>query len=211
MNPVFLLDEVDKMSADFRGDPSSALLEVLDPEQNHTFVDHYLDVEYDLSRVFFIATANVTHTIPAALLDRMEIIQLSGYTPHEKLQIAQRFLAAKQVKQQGLGAFEVGFEDDAVMLLIERYTREAGVRNLEREIASVCRKLAREVLKNQTRKGSAITVTPERVGELLGKPRYRVTRAEDRSYVGVATGLAWTEVGGRSCPPRSASCAARDT
>ena len=196
VNPVFLLDEVDKMSADFRGDPSAALLEVLDPEQNHTFVDHYLDVEYDLSRVFFIATANVTHTIPAALLDRMEIIQLSGYTPHEKLQIAQRFLASKQVKQQGLGSFEVSFDDEAVMLLVERYTREAGVRNLEREIASVCRKLAREVLKNQTGKGTALAVTPERVGELLGKPRYRVTKAEDRSQVGVATGLAWTEVGG---------------
>ena len=196
VNPVFLLDEVDKMSADFRGDPSSALLEVLDPEQNHTFVDHYLDVEYDLSRVFFIATANVTHTIPAALLDRMETIQLSGYTPHEKLQIAQRFLVPKQVKQQGLGSFKVGFEDDAVMLLVERYTREAGVRNLERETASVCRKLAREVLKNQLKKGAALEVTPDRVGELLGKPRYRVTKAEDRSQVGVSTGLAWTEVGG---------------
>ncbi|HPC84336.1 MAG TPA: endopeptidase La [Thermoanaerobaculaceae bacterium] len=195
-NPVFLLDEVDKLASDFRGDPAAALLEVLDPEQNHTFVDHYLDVEYDLSRVFFIATANVTHTIPPALQDRMETIQLSGYTHYEKLQIAKQFLVRKQVEQQGLGAFAVEFTDDAITLLIERYTREAGVRNLEREISSCCRKLAREVLKHKTPEGAAITVTPEKVRELLGKPRFRQVRAGEQAEIGVATGLAWTEVGG---------------
>jgi ATP-dependent Lon protease len=196
VNPVFLLDEVDKLGADFRGDPAAALLEVLDPEQNHTFVDHYLDVEYDLSRVFFICTANVTHTIPPALQDRMETIRLSGYTHYEKLRIAQRFLVKKQVEQQGLSRYKVGFRDEAVTLLIERYTREAGVRNLEREIASICRKLAREVLKKKAASGSEIEVTPERVSDLLGKPRFRVLRPGEHSEVGVATGLAWTEVGG---------------
>jgi len=196
VNPVFLLDEVDKLGADFRGDPAAALLEVLDPEQNHTFVDHYLDVEYDLSRVFFICTANVTHTIPPALQDRMETIRLSGYTHYEKLRIAQRFLVKKQVEQQGLSRYKLGFQDEAVTLLIERYTREAGVRNLEREIASICRKLAREVLKNKAASGSEIEVTPERVSDLLGKPRFRVLRPGEHSEVGVATGLAWTEVGG---------------
>jgi ATP-dependent Lon protease len=196
VNPVFLLDEVDKLGADFRGDPASALLEVLDPEQNHAFIDHYLDVDYDLSKVFFICTANVTHTIPPALLDRMEAIHLSGYTHHEKLQIAQRFLVKKQIEQQGLGAFGVTFADDAIRLLIDRYTREAGVRNLEREISSLCRKLAREVLRTKTARGGSIDVTAERVRELLGKPRFRLTQAGERSEVGVATGLAWTEVGG---------------
>jgi len=196
VNPVFLLDEVDKLGADFRGDPSSALLEVLDPEQNHAFVDHYLDVDYDLSKVFFICTANVTHTIPPALLDRMEAIHLSGYTHYEKLQIAQRFLVKKQIEQQGMNAYTVTFPDDAIRLLIDRYTREAGVRNLEREISSLCRKLAREVLRTKAARGGAIEVTPEKVRELLGKPRYRLTQAGDRSEVGVATGLAWTEVGG---------------
>ncbi|MCU0291587.1 MAG: endopeptidase La [Thermoanaerobaculaceae bacterium] len=195
-NPVFLLDEVDKLASDFRGDPAAALLEVLDPEQNHTFVDHYLDVEYDLSKVFFIATANVTHTIPAALQDRMETIRLSGYTHYEKLQIAKGFLIRKQVEQQGLDTFKVSFTDEAVTLLIERYTREAGVRNLEREISSCCRKLAREVLKGKTPAGAEITVTPDKVRELLGKPRFRQLRAGGEAEVGVATGLAWTEVGG---------------
>jgi ATP-dependent Lon protease len=195
-NPVFLLDEVDKLGADFRGDPAAALLEVLDPEQNHAFLDHYLDVEYDLSRVFFICTANVTHTIPPALQDRMETIHLAGYTHHEKLQIAQRFLVKKQVDQQGLSRYKVAFADEAITLLIERYTREAGVRNLEREIASICRKLARDVLKKKTGAGSDIVITPERVSGLLGKPRYRVAHAGEHSEVGVATGLAWTEVGG---------------
>ena len=196
VNPVFLLDEVDKMASDFRGDPAAAMLEVMDPEQNHAFVDHYLDVEYDLSRVFFIATANVTHPIPPALLDRMEVINLSGYTHHEKLQIAQRFLVPKQVEQQGLTRFSVSFADESVILLVERYTREAGVRNLERQIASICRKLARRVLREKLAAGAELAVTPELVGELLGKPRFRVARAEKESQVGVATGLAWTEVGG---------------
>ncbi len=196
VNPVLLLDEVEKMAADFRGDPAGALLEVLDPEQNHTFHDHYLDVEYDLSKVFFICTGNVTHSIPPALLDRMEVIQLSGYTHLEKMEIARQFLAPRQVEKHGLKKFEVDFDDEAIMLLIERYTREAGVRNLEREIASVCRKLARRVLREKIAKGSAIGVSPETVQELLGKPRYRAQQREQEPEVGAASGLAWTQVGG---------------
>jgi len=196
VNPVFLLDEVDKLGTDFRGDPASALLEILDPEQNHAFVDHYLDVEYDLSKVFFICTANVTHTIPPALLDRMEAIHLSGYTHREKLQIAQKFLVSKQIEQQGLKRFKVSFADEAITLLVERYTREAGVRNLEREISSVFRKLARQVLKEKSAAGTVLEVTPERIRELLGKPKYRIAKPEETNQVGVATGLAWTEVGG---------------
>jgi ATP-dependent Lon protease len=196
VNPVLLLDEVEKMAADFRGDPAGALLEVLDPEQNHTFHDHYLDVEYDLSKVFFICTGNVTHSIPPALLDRMEVIQLSGYTHLEKMEIARQFLVPRQVKKHGLKKFAVDFDDEAIMLLIERYTREAGVRNLEREIASVCRKLARRVLREKIAKNSAIAISPETVGELLGKPRYRAQRREQEPEVGAASGLAWTQVGG---------------
>jgi ATP-dependent Lon protease len=196
INPVLLLDEVDKMAADFRGDPAGALLEVLDPEQNHTFHDHYLDVEYDLSKVFFICTANVTHSIPPALLDRMEVIQLSGYTHQEKMEIARLFLVPRQLEKHGMKRYKVEFDRDALMLLIERYTREAGVRNLEREIASVCRKLARRVLKDKLAKGAAIEVTTEAVGELLGKPRYRAQRREKEPEVGAASGLAWTQVGG---------------
>jgi ATP-dependent Lon protease len=196
VNPVLLLDEVDKMAADFRGDPAGALLEVLDPEQNHTFHDHYLDVEYDLSKVFFICTANVTHSIPPALLDRMEVIQLSGYTHQEKMEIARLFLIPRQVEKHGLKKWKLTMDDEAMLLLIERYTREAGVRNLEREIASVCRKIARRILKEKTPKGEPITVDADLIGELLGKPRYRSQRREKEPEVGAASGLAWTQVGG---------------
>ncbi len=194
VNPVFLLDEVDKMSMDFRGDPSAALLEVLDPEQNDSFLDHYLDVDYDLSKVMFIATANVTHSIPPPLKDRMEVIALSGYTLNEKLAIAQQFLVPKQLKNHGLSPEKISFDDEAVRVLIESYTREAGVRNLEREIASICRKIARQVV----RAGGQVEVrvAPETITEYLGKIRFRARRKNERSEVGVATGLAWTEVGG---------------
>jgi ATP-dependent Lon protease len=194
VNPVFLLDEVDKMSMDFRGDPSAALLEVLDPEQNNAFTDHYLDVEYDLSKVMFIATANVTHTIPAPLRDRMEIIHLSGYTHLEKLAIGRQFLVPKQKQEQGLDESKIIFEDTAVEELIDAYTREAGVRSLEREVGSVLRKVARQVLTH----GPEYTLTIERtkVRELLGKAKYRSQQIHDRAEIGLATGLAWTEVGG---------------
>jgi len=194
-NPVFLLDEVDKMAADFRGDPSSALLEVLDPEQNHSFLDHYLDTEYDLSDIMFIATGNVTHSIPPALRDRMETIRLAGYTLNEKMVIGQRYLVRKQIEANGLKGYQIVFEDEAIREMIERYTREAGVRNLEREIASVCRKLARKVVSGEA--PPEIVLTPARVIELLGVPRYHPLREIERKpEVGVATGLAWTEVGG---------------
>ena len=194
VNPVFLLDEVDKMSMDFRGDPTAALMEVLDPEQNNSFVDHYLDVEYDLSKVMFICTANVLHTVPAPLKDRMEIIPLSGYTLTEKLAIAQQFLVPKQLEKHGLEAHSISFEAEAIRQMIEMYTREAGVRSLEREIAAVARKLARRVV--QSKPEQPPVVSPEMVGELLGKPRFRPRRKNQESEVGVATGLAWTEVGG---------------
>src|SRR5512140_71916 len=194
VNPVFLLDEVDKMSMDFRGDPSSALLEVLDPEQNHSFVDHYLDAEYDLSKVMFIATANVIHPIPPALKDRMEIISLSGYTPNEKLAIARQFLIPKQMKENGLKADQASFEDPAVYGLIESYTREAGVRNLEREIASVCRKIARKIVGGDVQ--GPVSVTKEALGDFLGKPRFRLNKKGEKAEIGLATGLAWTESGG---------------
>ncbi|GMU67259.1 MAG: Lon protease [Acidobacteriota bacterium] len=194
VNPVFLLDEIDKMSMDFRGDPSSALLEVLDPAQNHSFVDHYLDVEYDLSKVMFIATANVMHTIPPALKDRMEVIHLSGYTLNEKLAIGRQFLAPRQLKSHGLKDEQLRFEDEGLTTLIESYTREAGVRNLDRELASICRKVARKVVAGG--QDAPIVLTPEKVQELLGKPRFRPWRKDVRSDIGVATGLAWTEVGG---------------
>jgi len=193
-NPVFLLDEIDKMSMDFRGDPSAALLEVLDPEQNNTFLDHYLDVEYDLSNVMFICTANVLHTVPQALRDRMEVLQLAGYTEQEKVEIAKRFLAPKAIEGSGLTADNIIILDEAISTLIQRYTREAGVRNLEREISSICRKVARKVVVEG--KSFKEEISAEKVTEYLGVPRFRPSLAEERNEIGIATGLAWTEVGG---------------
>ena len=194
MNPVFLLDEVDKMSMDFRGDPSAALLEVLDPEQNHTFLDHYLDVEYDLSNVMFVCTANVLHTVPQALRDRMEVLQLAGYTELEKIEIARTFLSPKAVKGTGLTKKQIQFKDESFEAIIRRYTREAGVRSLERELHAVCRKVARKVVQQGKQFSQAITA--EKITEYLGVPRYRPQMAENENEIGIATGLAWTEAGG---------------
>ncbi|HYW42239.1 MAG TPA: endopeptidase La [Bryobacteraceae bacterium] len=200
-NPVFMLDEGDKMSMDFRGDPSAALLEVLDPEQNFMFVDHYLDVEYDLSQVFFIATANVLHTIPPALQDRMEVIRLSGYTELEKMEIAKRFLVKKQMEQTGLTAEQIEFADAGINGLIQYYTREAGVRNLEREIGNLCRKIARQVVNAQGGKEkkqlSKAVINGEKLPEMLGPWKFRDLEAEKKNEIGAAVGLAWTEVGGQ--------------
>ena len=212
VNPVFMLDEIDKMSMDFRGDPSAALLEVLDPEQNTAFIDHYLDVEYDLSGVFFIATANVLHTIPAALQDRMEVIRLSGYTELEKLEIGKRFLVPKQLEQSGLGTDLLQFKDDGLNAIVRDYTREAGVRNLEREIGNVCRKVARDVVTRATNqppapaKGKArakksapprMVVDAAQAAKLLGPAKFRDLQTDRRNEIGATTGLAWTEVGGQ--------------
>jgi ATP-dependent Lon protease len=200
-NPVFMLDEVDKMSTDFRGDPSAALLEVLDPEQNFMYVDHYLDVEYDLSQVFFIATANVLHTIPPALQDRMEVIRLSGYTELEKMEIAKKFLVRKQVEQTGLSKDKIEFTDEGVNGLIQYYTREAGVRNLEREIGNVCRKIARQVVNSSTGKDkktlNKAVIDGVKLTDLLGPWKFRDLGVEKKNEVGSAVGLAWTEVGGQ--------------
>ncbi len=194
-NPVFLLDEIDKMSTDFRGDPSSALLEVLDPEQNATFGDHFLDVDYDLSNVMFVTTANTLHTIPRPLQDRMEIIHIEGYTEEEKLHIAQRYLIPKQMEAHGLREGQVRFSEKAIYEIVRRYTREAGVRSLEREIATICRKIARELVKG-TDKDRSFQVTPVQVRKFLGVPRYKYGRREEDARIGLATGLAWTEFGG---------------
>jgi ATP-dependent Lon protease len=194
VNPVICLDEVDKMSTDFRGDPSSALLEVLDPEQNFAFNDHYLDLDYDLSGVFFVTTANNLHAIPPALLDRMEVIKLNGYTEEDKLSIAQGFLVPKQLAANGFGPEDITFNDAAILEIVRRYTREAGVRNLERSIASVCRKVARDRQKKKTDK--RYRLNDAAIAKYLGGVRYRFGLADERDRVGLTTGLAWTEVGG---------------
>jgi ATP-dependent Lon protease len=189
-----MIDEIDKMGADFRGDPASAMLEVLDPEQNSTFRDHYLDVPFDLSNVFFICTANQVDTIPPALLDRMEVIDLSGYTHEEKREIAARFLVPRQMELNGLGRSKIEFTKQALDVIIESYTREAGVRNLERQIGSICRKVAREFAEGTRR--SKRVIRPETVTDLLGKPRFTSEVKRRTAEPGVATGLAWTPVGG---------------
>jgi ATP-dependent Lon protease len=191
-NPLFLLDEVDKMGADFRGDPSSALLEVLDPEQNHTFNDHYLEVDYDLSSVMFITTAN-TLNIPPPLMDRMEIIRIAGYTEDEKVEIARKHLIPHAIVKHGLEAKEWSIDDEALLTLIRRYTREAGVRNLERELSNLIRKAVKELM---TSKKKSIAVTAASLGDYLGVPKYRYGEIEESDLVGVVTGLAWTDVGG---------------
>jgi ATP-dependent Lon protease len=203
-NPLVLLDEIDKMSNDFRGDPASAMLEVLDPEQNATFQDHYLEVEYDLSQIMFITTANSLHTIPRPLLDRMEIIQLGGYTENEKYHIGEKYLVTKQMEKHGLDESKVEFTEAGLRFLIRHYTREAGVRNLEREIANVCRKIAREMLRSEkTRKikmiktkGKPFQITPKVIMELLGQEKYKYGKIEEANEIGLTNGMAWTEVGG---------------
>jgi ATP-dependent Lon protease len=192
-NPVFMLDEIDKMGRDFRGDPSSALLEVLDPEQNFSFTDNYLEIEFDLSRTFFIATANVLDTIPPALRDRMDIIEIPGYTEEEKIEIAKRYLIPKQIKEHGLRNGQIKFRDKALKTIINRYTREAGVRNLERRIADVCRKIARGIVEE---KFKSKVVSEKILSEILGAPRFSYDLKERTAQSGVATGLAWTPAGG---------------
>ena len=194
-NPVFCLDEVDKMSMDFRGDPSAALLEVLDPEQNNAFNDHYLDLDYDLSDILFITTANTLPEIPLPLQDRMEIIRLPGYTEYEKYHIADRHLVAKQIEANGLKDIGVHFSKNAILTIIRQYTREAGVRNLEREIASICRKLAREYVKD--REGRKVfKISGKSISKYLGPARFKKDQIEADDLIGLTTGLAWTQVGG---------------
>ncbi len=196
INPVIVLDEVDKLGRDFRGDPSAALLEVLDPEQNCTFRDHYLDVDYDLSRVFFIATANVLHTIPPALQDRLEILELSGYTEREKVEIAKRHLIGKQCENSGIDCQRVKFTDEGILEIIRHYTREAGVRNLEREIGSCLRKIARKFVASPAKDDFRVVIDAEKVQELLGTIRFRKQDIARKSEIGLVNGLAWTEAGG---------------
>ena len=192
-NPVFMLDEVDKVGSDFRGDPSSALLEVLDPEQNATFSDHYLDLEFDLSRVMFVTTANVLDTIPPPLRDRMEVLEIPGYTAEDKLKIAKRYLVPRQRSEHGLGSSQITISDAAIKLLISSYTREAGLRNLEREIGALCRFAARAIAEDEVRK---MRLGPKEVGQILGPERIIPETALRTSVPGVATGLAWTPTGG---------------
>jgi len=195
-NPVIMLDEVDKMASDFRGDPASALLEVLDPEQNTSFQDHYLDVEYDLSQVLFVCTANVLHTIPGPLQDRMEILRLHGYTEQEKVEIARQYLVKKQLEGTGLTKDQIVFADDALPEIIRSYTREAGVRNLEREIGNICRKVVRKVVSSKEKAKQKVEITAANVNEYLGVAKFRASQVQEKSEVGLVTGLAWTEVGG---------------
>lgn len=195
-NPVFMIDEVDKIGADFRGDPSSALLEVLDPEQNNTFQDHYLNVPFDLSKVMFITTANLMDPIPGPLRDRMEIIELPGYTDHEKLQIAKRYLVARQAKENGITMDDIRFSDEAILDVINHYTKEAGVRNLEREIGSICRKVARDIAEKEERRRKNYKITAKTVSNYLGVPKFLPEQERKEHEVGVSTGLAWTQFGG---------------
>jgi ATP-dependent Lon protease len=195
-NPLFMIDEIDKMGADYRGDPASAMLEVLDPEQNSTFRDHYLDVPFDLSNVMFVTTGNTLDTIPGPLLDRMEIIQLAGYTEEEKLEIAKRYLVPRQIERNGLKKSWISFSDAALRTIIRSYTREAGVRNLERQIGTVCRKVARQAAESSNGKPPRTTISEPRVRELLGRPPFISETKRRTRQAGVATGLAWTPVGG---------------
>ncbi len=196
VNPIFVLDEVDKMSTDFRGDPSAALMEVLDPELNHAFTDHYLDVEYDLSKVMFVCTANVLHTIPQPLQDRMEILRIPGYTEQEKLQIAKRFLVKRQREATGLQESNLSFTDEGLLHIIRHYTQEAGVRNLEREIQNISRKMARKVVTEGPKAVIKAEIAPANVNDYLGVLKYREFWLEKHNEIGLTTGLAWTEVGG---------------
>ncbi len=193
INPVFVLDEIDKMASDFRGDPASALLEVLDPEQNNSFSDHYIELPYDLSNVMFITTANSTHTIPRPLLDRMEILNISGYTEIEKLHIAKKYLLPKQIKEHGLTKEKMKVQEEALIEVVRLYTREAGVRNLEREMATLCRKTAKIIVAGEKKK---VVVTPKNLNQYLGKPKFHYGMAESEDQIGAVTGLAWTPVGG---------------
>jgi len=197
VNPLVMLDEIDKLGYDYRGDPASALLEVLDPEQNHAFVDHYLDVNYDLSRVLFVTTANILDTVPPALQDRLEVIEFPGYIEEEKMMIARRFIIPRQLEQHGLRPDKLRFADKAVQTLIREYTYEAGVRNLERAIATICRKVARRVAEG---KPAPHLILPASLGRNLGPPRFTYGLAQEQDEVGIATGIAWTEAGGDILP-----------
>jgi len=199
-NPVFMIDEVDKIGADYRGDPSSALLEVLDPEQNFSFQDHYLNVPFDLSKVMFITTANLMDPIPGPLKDRMEIIELPGYTDQEKLQIAKRYLVKRQVIENGMKETDATFSDEAILDVVNHYTKEAGVRNLEREIGSICRKVARDIAEKETKRKKLYRISAKNVSNFLGVPKYMPEQERKEHEVGVSTGLAWTQYGGEILP-----------